>query len=225
MDVINPAIAAVETESLLHIFKKQRKSVLTPRCVSFTQSDADKLPVSNFYQSFSGVLVSRFRVSPSPPFAGSFAGSCNLVLHNSLMHKHRSWRRGSESNEVFTDCQPQYPDLQGYFNADFTEVQEVFNTIRQLPDLTRHLPVSYSVIEEIVEDFVEGFLTGLEPFAGGSSQGLRRSNHRIGHSCAAQIAYAASIISSPMAKWPHIGCHPLLRLTKVKKRLKLSHVI
>jgi len=32
MDVINPAIAAVETESLLHIFTKQRKSVLAPRC-------------------------------------------------------------------------------------------------------------------------------------------------------------------------------------------------
>src|ERR1022692_3829307 len=100
MDVINPAIAAVETESLLHIFTKQRKSVLAPRCVSFTQSDADKLPVSEFYRSFSGVLASRCRVSPSPPSAGSFAGSCNLVLHNSLMHKHRSWRRGSESNGV-----------------------------------------------------------------------------------------------------------------------------
>jgi hypothetical protein len=30
--------------------------------------------------------------------------------------------------------------------------------IRPLPDLTRHLPASCSVIEEIVEGFVEGFL-------------------------------------------------------------------
>jgi hypothetical protein len=36
-------------------------------------------------------------------------------------------------------------------------VQEVSATIRALPDLTRQLPVAYSVIEEIVEGFVEGF--------------------------------------------------------------------
>jgi hypothetical protein len=69
----------------------------------------------------------------------------------------KTWRRGSESNEVFTDCQPQYPDLQSHFNADFTRPQKVSDTIRQLPDLTRHIPVAYSVIEEIVEGFVEGF--------------------------------------------------------------------
>ena len=79
------------------------------------------------------------------------------------------WRRGSESSGVFTDYQPQYPDLQGDFNADFTRVQAVFNTIRQLSDLTRHLHAFYSVIEEIVEGFVEGFLIGLEPFADVSS--------------------------------------------------------
>jgi hypothetical protein len=73
----------------------------------------------------------------------------------------RQWRHESESNAVFTDCQPQYPDLQGYFNADFTGVQVVFNTIRQLPDLTRHLPAAYSVIEEIIEGFVESFLDGI----------------------------------------------------------------
>jgi hypothetical protein len=68
-------------------------------------------------------------------------------------------RRGSETNEVFTDYQPQYPDLQAHLNAVFSGLQEVFTTIRQLPDLTPHLPVAYSVIEEIVEGFVEGFLT------------------------------------------------------------------
>src|SRR5665647_533543 len=67
-------------------------------------------------------------------------------------------RRGSESNGVFTDCQPQYPDLQGYFNPDLTRVQALFITIRYLPDLTRHIPAAYSVIEEIVEGFVEAFL-------------------------------------------------------------------
>ena len=70
------------------------------------------------------------------------------------------------SNEVFTDCQPQYPDLQGDYNADFTGVQAVFNTIRPLPDLTRHIPVVYPVIEEIVEGFVEGFLDGAREFTG-----------------------------------------------------------
>jgi hypothetical protein len=65
-------------------------------------------------------------------------------------------RQGSESNAVFTDCQPQYPDLQGDFNADFTGLQEVSDTIRRLPDLTRHVHSAYSVIEEIVEGFVEG---------------------------------------------------------------------
>jgi hypothetical protein len=69
-------------------------------------------------------------------------------------------RRGSESNEVFTDCQPQYPDLQGDFSADFTGLQEVSDTIRHLPDLTRHIYGAYSVIEEIVEGFVEGFSSG-----------------------------------------------------------------
>jgi hypothetical protein len=65
-------------------------------------------------------------------------------------------RRGSESNEVFTDCQPQYPDLQGDFNSDFTGLQEVSDAIRRLPDLTRHIHGAYSVIEEFVEGFVEG---------------------------------------------------------------------
>jgi hypothetical protein len=72
-----------------------------------------------------------------------------------------SWdkiRRGSESNGVFTDCQPQYPDLQGDFNIDFTGVQALFDTIRLNSPPTRRLPVAYSVIEEIVEGFVEGFL-------------------------------------------------------------------
>jgi hypothetical protein len=51
-----------------------------------------------------------------------------------------------ESNEVFIDCQPQYPDLQGDFNADFTGLQEVSDTIRHLPYLTCYLPVYYTVI-------------------------------------------------------------------------------
>ena len=69
---------------------------------------------------------------------------------------------------VFTDFQPQYPDLQGYFTVDFTRVQALFYTICQLPDLTRQLPGFYPVIEEIVEGFVEGFLTKLTASAGTS---------------------------------------------------------
>ena len=47
--------------------------------------------------------------------------------------------------------------LRGNSNAVFKRVQEVSAAIRQLPDLTRHLPIAYSVIEEIVEGFVEDF--------------------------------------------------------------------
>ena len=62
-------------------------------------------------------------------------------------------------NGAFTDCQPQYRDLQGYFNIGFTAFQALFDTIRLNPSHTRHLPAACSVIEEIVEGFVEGFLT------------------------------------------------------------------
>jgi hypothetical protein len=72
------------------------------------------------------------------------------------MRKSYGKRRGSESNEFFTDNQPQYPDLLSNLKVDFTGPQAVFCTIRQLPDLTRNLPALYSVIEEIVEGFVEG---------------------------------------------------------------------
>jgi hypothetical protein len=37
--------------------------------------------------------------------------------------------------------------------GDSKGLQVIFITIRYLPDLTRHLPVAYSVIEEIVEGF------------------------------------------------------------------------
>ncbi|MGA3283420.1 MAG: hypothetical protein ABSD57_03030 [Verrucomicrobiota bacterium] len=92
-------------------------------------------------------------------FCWSFCWSSGQSIFINPCCTHGSdWRRGSESNGVFTDYQPQYPDLQGDFNADFTGLQEVSDTIRQLPDLTHHLPAYYSVIEEIVEGFVEGFL-------------------------------------------------------------------
>jgi hypothetical protein len=66
--------------------------------------------------------------------------------------------RGSESNDVFTGCQPQYPDLPGYFNIDATGLHAVIGTARYLPAITRHTHAAYSVIEEIVEGFVEVFL-------------------------------------------------------------------
>jgi hypothetical protein len=84
-----------------------------------------------------------------------FWGSKSDLFLGNRENTHR--RRGSESNEVFTDNQPQYPDLRGNINAVIKGVQEVSTTIRELPDLTRQSPVAYSVIEEIVEGFVEGF--------------------------------------------------------------------
>jgi hypothetical protein len=68
-----------------------------------------------------------------------------------------------ESNDTFNDCQPQYPNLRGYFNSDSKGVQAVFVTTRHLPALTRHAHPAYSVIEEIVEGFVEGILENTMP--------------------------------------------------------------
>ena len=110
---------------------KQHRCFPAPRCASIAQSDADKLPVSEFCRSFSGVLASRFRVSPSPPSAGSFAGSCNLVLRNSLMPKHQSWRRRSESNRRMRLLQspalplgyPATPKINANFDSQAGQVQ------------------------------------------------------------------------------------------------------
>jgi hypothetical protein len=69
----------------------------------------------------------------------------------------KTWRRGAESNDVFTGCQPQYPDLQGYFSIDYKRLQADLVTTRHLPALTPRAHAAYSVIEEFVEGFVEGF--------------------------------------------------------------------
>jgi hypothetical protein len=71
------------------------------------------------------------------------------------------WRRQSESDTVFTGCQPQYPDLQGNFNVGFTGVQALFETIRLNSPPARHTAAAYSVIEEIVEGFFEGISSAL----------------------------------------------------------------
>jgi hypothetical protein len=65
-----------------------------------------------------------------------------------------TWRRDSESNAAFTDNQPQYPDLRGYFKADFTGVQAVSNTTRQPSNLTLYIPTAHTDIEVIVEGFL-----------------------------------------------------------------------
>jgi hypothetical protein len=70
-------------------------------------------------------------------------------------------RRGSESKGAFTDYQPQCPDLQGDFNVGFTGVPALFETIRLNSPPARHTPAAYSVIEEIVEGFVEGISSAL----------------------------------------------------------------
>jgi hypothetical protein len=69
----------------------------------------------------------------------------------------KPWKRGSESNDISNGCQPQYPDVQGYFNIDSKGLQAVFGITRHLTALTCHAHPAYSVIEEIVEGFVEGF--------------------------------------------------------------------
>jgi hypothetical protein len=69
-----------------------------------------------------------------------------------------AWRRGSESNGAFTDNQPQYPDFERNFTPDFTRLQASFTTTPHAPDLTCHAHGYYSVIEEIVEGFVEGLI-------------------------------------------------------------------
>ena len=67
------------------------------------------------------------------------------------------FRRGSESNEVFPGNQPQHLDFLRCLNAGFIGAQAIFNTARHLPYLKRHLFPLYSIIEEIVEGFVERF--------------------------------------------------------------------
>jgi hypothetical protein len=59
-------------------------------------------------------------------------------------------------DDVFTGCQPQYPNLQGHFDIDSKGLQAVSVTTRHLPVLTRHAPATRTVIEEIVEGFVGG---------------------------------------------------------------------
>jgi hypothetical protein len=49
------------------------------------------------------------------------------------------------SNDVFTGCQPQYPDLQGDFNIDSKGLQEVSGTIRLNSPPTRLLKNSLKV--------------------------------------------------------------------------------
>jgi len=94
-------------------------------------------------------------------------GKCHLTIDTDFLkrtYRHslrwpasKDWRRRSESDDVFSGCQPQYPDLQGYFNIGFTGVQALLDTIQLNPAHTRHTPAAYPVIEEIVEGFVEGF--------------------------------------------------------------------
>jgi hypothetical protein len=78
-----------------------------------------------------------------------------LCPPKTFKHKRCGWRRRSESNAFLTDYQPQYPDLLGSFNVVLKRLQALFVTTRLLPTFTRHTPAAHSVIEEIVEGFVE----------------------------------------------------------------------
>jgi hypothetical protein len=50
-----------------------------------------------------------------------------------------------------------YPDCEENSTLILQGFQALFITIRQLSDLSRHIPISYPVIEEIIEGFVEVF--------------------------------------------------------------------
>ena len=63
------------------------------------------------------------------------------------------WRWRSESNDAFTDHQPQHPELHAHFDTGFRGVQARFTTTRRTPDLYHHLHPTDSVIEETVEGF------------------------------------------------------------------------
>ena len=121
------------------------------------------------------------------------------------VYRRFNWRRGSESNEVFTGHQPQYPDLQGYFNAVFAGVQGVFVTIRHLSDLTRHAPATYSVIEEIVEGFIEGFCAAVS----GHSQPANDS--------ALELRAAGEALKG--------GCKPESPAARVRLMVNTSHML
>jgi hypothetical protein len=57
----------------------------------------------------------------------------------------------------FVFARSRYPDFQGDFNARFPSIQAPFFTIHIFPVPARHSPGYHSVIEEIVEGFVEDF--------------------------------------------------------------------
>ena len=97
-----------------------------------------------------------------------FKAAAGFTLIELLVLFSTTWRRGSESNAVFTDFQHQYPDLRAFSTIDFKGVQALFVTTRPLPALTSRVHPAYSVIEEIVEAFVEGII------------GRATTRHRIG---------------------------------------------
>ncbi len=82
------------------------------------------------------------------------AGSCNLVLHNSLMHRHQCWRRGSEwdKNSRFF----QNPLLCHYHHT--TKDEPLYNLrtpiesgifhVCQALDVTHPIPINYSPITQ-----------------------------------------------------------------------------
>jgi hypothetical protein len=59
-------------------------------------------------------------------FLGKIEHSATIPNATQRMKMVRRAQR-SLSNVIFTDCQPQYPNFQADFNADFIRVQEVFS--------------------------------------------------------------------------------------------------
>ncbi|HEY1790652.1 MAG TPA: hypothetical protein VGJ73_21060 [Verrucomicrobiae bacterium] len=57
----------------------------------------------------------------------------------------RRKRGGFESNDVFADRQPQYPDLQGFFYIDLKVEQEIFSLLTTHTLATRLLKKSLKI--------------------------------------------------------------------------------
>ena len=86
--------------------------------------------------------------------------SLGIFRRKALIINAANWRRGSESNGIFTDNQPQYPDLQGIFNTDSIGVQALFGTIRPLPALNPSTyPVCTRLLKKSLKVSLKSFLT------------------------------------------------------------------
>jgi hypothetical protein len=85
------------------------------------------------------------------------------ILLSASTSNAESWRRGSESNEVFTDHQPQYPDFQSNVNADFTGLQAYFLLSAHYPALHGTYTLHTRLLKKSLKVSLKVFFAGLRP--------------------------------------------------------------